>query len=124
MTNRTQPLDTALGTAPQFTAESHPARHAIPGRRLVAEAGFCAGQVFMLTGERTTIGRDECADVPLEEDPTVSRAHARIDCEEAGHVLYDEGSSNGTFVNGVLLSTCELAPGDVIQCGGVKLRYE
>ncbi len=124
MGDRTQPLDTDLAPGPQFTAESPAGAPAVRGRQLTVQTGPHAGQVFMLTRESTVIGRDEDADVPLPDDPTVSRRHARVEVEQAGHVLYDEGSSNGTFVNGVLLGTCVLAPGDVIQCGSIQLRYE
>ena len=124
-TERTQPpyggpvLDSALTD----TARAPVAPDQI-GRRLVEIQGPHAGQVFLLTGPVTAIGRDPDSGVALVDDPTISRLHARIALEEGGHVLYDEGSSNGTYVNGVLLRTCPLTPGDVIQCGGTQLRYE
>ena len=36
----------------------------------------------------------------------------------------DDGSSNGTFVNNVRITVQVLAPGDVIQFGATKYRYE
>jgi pSer/pThr/pTyr-binding forkhead associated (FHA) protein len=57
-------------------------------------------------------------------DNTVSRRHAQIAEEGGQHVLYDNGSSNGTFVNNVRVSVQALAPGDVVQFGASKFRYE
>ncbi|MGB7443641.1 MAG: FHA domain-containing protein [Coleofasciculaceae cyanobacterium] len=47
----------------------------------------------------------------------VSRFHALIDAENAGLVLIDQNSSNGTFINGVLQKKSVLANGDTIQIG-------
>src|SRR5947209_1495652 len=56
------------------------------------------GGVALPDGE-TVIGRDP--DVRLSVDArSVSRRHARIVVSEAGAVIEDLGSKNGTFVNG------------------------
>lgn len=94
------------------------------GTRFVGVAGLYRGHTFALVGETVTIGRDPHCMVALCNDPTVSRAHARVVLEDAGHVLHDECSANGSFVNGVLVRACVLAPGDVVQCGTTRLRYE
>jgi pSer/pThr/pTyr-binding forkhead associated (FHA) protein len=36
----------------------------------------------------------------------------------------DEGSSNGTFVNGVRIQEQPLFPGDIIRVGSTELRFE
>jgi pSer/pThr/pTyr-binding forkhead associated (FHA) protein len=122
---RTQP---AYGTPAPDPGISEPDRPAVTtdnlGTRLVGVDGLYNGHTFALVGETNTVGRGNECQVCLGNDITVSRVHARIVLEENGHKLYDEGSSNGTYVNGVLMSTCTLAPGDVIQCGGSKLKYE
>jgi pSer/pThr/pTyr-binding forkhead associated (FHA) protein len=94
------------------------------GTRLVGVEGLYTGHTFSLVGETTLLGREPENGVALTNDPTVSRVHARIVLEEAGHTLYDEGSSNGTYVNGVLVGNCVLAPGDMVQLGSSRLRYE
>lgn len=69
-----------------------------------------------------TIGRVGC-DVVLD-NPQVSRFHAQIDRTQAGAVIRDAGSTNGTFVNGQRLGgPIALKPGDVIQIGAFKLVY-
>lgn len=94
------------------------------GIRLVCAAAPGGPRVFEIPGPSLRIGRDVACDVRLDWDLTVSRLHAYLVLEEAGHVLYDQASSNGTWVNGAAVSRHVLAPGDVIQVGGVRLRYE
>jgi pSer/pThr/pTyr-binding forkhead associated (FHA) protein len=94
------------------------------GTQLIGVGGLYAGHNFALVGETSMIGRDSECRICLSNDKMVSRVHARIVLEDSGHVLYDEGSSNGTYVNGVLVSSCILAIGDLIQCGSSQLKYE
>ena len=49
--------------------------------------------------------------------PTVSARHATVRREAVGVVLEDEGSLNGTFVNGELVQQRLLEAGDRIQVG-------
>ncbi len=125
LSERTQPNYSLGEPDPAVTAL---ARKAVPpdqlGTRLTGIAGLYCGHVFPLPGEVNMIGRDTVCSVSLHNDKTASRIHARIVLEDAGHVLYDQGSANGTFVNGALVRTCLLAPGDTLQCGSTRLRYE
>jgi DNA-binding CsgD family transcriptional regulator len=59
-------------------------------------------QILMLprTGERVTIGRRSDKSVSLHWDGEVSRNHALLDPVGDSWTLVDEGSSNGSFVNG------------------------
>lgn len=94
------------------------------GSRLVALDGPYAGQVFPLQTPLTTIGREVGRDVTLSMDQAVSRRHARIELQNGIHVLRDEGSANGTFVNGVRVTEQPLAVGDVVRMGSGSYRYE
>jgi predicted component of type VI protein secretion system len=72
-----------------------------------------------------TIGRDSDNDLVLESI-TVSRQHALLLRDEAGLLLFDLESTNGTLLNGVPVRPDEpvrLANGDVIQFGEVVVRY-
>lgn len=113
------------GLAPIYTAGP---LGAVPlagqGSRLVALDGPHAGQSFALSLPVVSIGRDAARDIVLSQDPSVSRRHARIEEQAGVHVLVDEGSSNGTFVNGVRIETQPLALGDIIQMGAGSYRYE
>jgi hypothetical protein len=93
------------------------------GPRLVAVQGVYMGQVFPL-GEEVTIGRDPASEVPLAEDSTVSRRHARIHVADGGYRVEDLGSSNGTFLNGGRVTEAALRPGDEVSIGGTRFRFE
>jgi pSer/pThr/pTyr-binding forkhead associated (FHA) protein len=71
-----------------------------------------------------TIGRASDRTVVLAADSTVSRNHATIASTAIGHLVHDDGSANGTFVNGVRITDQALAPGDVIHIGRSMFRYE
>jgi hypothetical protein len=93
------------------------------GPRLIAVQGVYMGQVFSLGGE-VTIGRDPGNEVPLPEDTTVSRRHARLRAADGGYRVEDLGSSNGTFVNGGRVTEAPLRPGDEVSIGGTRFRFE
>ena len=93
--------------------------------QLVGAEGPYAGQVFALAAANSTVGRETTCDIVLSADTTISRTHARLINEGGSFVVYDNGSSNGTFVNGMRLSSpVALAPGDIVQFGGSKFRFE
>ena len=96
----------------------------VVGARLVAVAGPYSGQTFVLKPGETQIGRESTKDIGLPMDNTVSRSHARIAQEGSTWVLYDAGSTNGTFVNNARVTRHELANADVIQIGSTKFRFD
>ncbi|MGC8835081.1 MAG: FHA domain-containing protein, partial [Armatimonadota bacterium] len=55
---------------------------------------------------------------------TVSRRHAVIQRVGNSLVIVDEGSSNGTFVNGVRVTSQQLNPGDEVRLGSSAFRLE
>jgi pSer/pThr/pTyr-binding forkhead associated (FHA) protein len=102
---------------------------AVPGGgsdmpRLVGIEGPYTGEVFLLTGQNIALGREPGRDIVLAADHTISRNHARISNEGGDLVVYDNGSANGTFVNGMRVSMQVLVPGDIVQFGASKFRYE
>jgi hypothetical protein len=93
------------------------------GPRLVAVSGLAMGQIFPISGE-AAIGRDPGNTVSLSTDSTVSRRHAVIAPGDGGFVIRDEGSSNGTYVNGARVTEAPLRPGDELSIGGTRFRFE
>jgi hypothetical protein len=59
----------------------------------------------------------------IVDDPRVSRAHAQLRLRFGRFVLYDLGSTGGTYVNGQRVQECVLRPGDVISLAGVPVIY-
>jgi pSer/pThr/pTyr-binding forkhead associated (FHA) protein len=94
------------------------------GPRLVGTDGPYAGAVFQITAQAATIGREAGQDLQLSQDGTVSRKHAVIALEGGVYVLRDQGSSNGTCVNGQRVTQATLQSGDTVQIGATKFRFE
>jgi len=115
------PTGVAVAPEPAYTGVPYPLGGGQAG--LTVLEGPYAGQVFPLHADDVVIGREPGLGISLIADPTVSRRHARIAFEAGSHVIYDEGSSNGTYVNGVRISGQPLAPGDVVLLGATKVRY-
>lgn len=90
------------------------------------EEGKEPGRIYDIRKDSLSIGRSRESDIFLE-DLAVSRLHASILNQGNGtYVLKDEGSANGTKVNGQLVSkyqTCPLNEGDKIQLGQTILVF-
>jgi len=82
------------------------------------------GTSFSLSGARMIIGRGAGSDVRIE-DSFISEYHAVV-VQRGGHaMLEDLGSTNGTTINGQVVSTSvALHHGDVIRFGRVEIRFE
>ena len=92
-----------------------------PGSYLVVEDG-AERRLLRLGPGATHIGRGFGSDLRLD-DPAVSRRHAIIVTADAGAVVLDDRSANGTFVNGRCVARAELGDGDVVVVGRVALTY-
>ena len=92
--------------------------------RLVANAGAYTGSIFRLGTGTVIIGRDDSNTIALPLDNAVSRRHSRIENLGGSYTIYDEGSSNGTFVNGAKITERILHSGDEIQIGSTRLRFD
>jgi pSer/pThr/pTyr-binding forkhead associated (FHA) protein len=94
-----------------------------PGRR-PGTIVMPSGDRIELTEDENLIGRlNDCA--VMISDTNTSRHHAKIHRAGSRFVIADLGSTNGTSVNGELLtSDHRLADGDIITVGSVNLRFE
>ncbi len=90
------------------------------------EEGKEPGRVYEVRKETLSIGRSRESDIFLE-DLAVSRLHASIVNQGNGnYALRDEGSANGTKVNGQLVNKYQVYPlneGDKIQLGQTVLVF-
>jgi len=80
-------------------------------------------QEYELAKSEITIGRAMNNDIVLG-DARVSHTHSRLECTPQCVYITDLGSSNGTRLNGSLVTRASLSPGDVINLGSTTLRYE
>ena len=94
---------------------------------LIVEKGAEDASVIPLDQERHIIGKFSAADIPLA-NPYVSRQHAQILLDNGNYRISDLGSKNGTYVNGVRLTSEArvLNSGDRIELGEdqVVLRFQ
>ncbi len=79
--------------------------------KLVAIAGKLRGQEFSLEEGENIIGRDSGCTISLSLNG-VSKKHAQISITGDSIFIEDLGSSNGTFVNDLLIKKSELKSGD------------
>jgi pSer/pThr/pTyr-binding forkhead associated (FHA) protein len=79
-----------------------------------------AREVVLASGD--TLGRTSQNAIVLNV-PEASRTHCRFTAEKGVWFVEDQGSSNGTLVNGRRVSKFELQDGDVVQVGKVTLRF-
>lgn len=86
--------------------------------QLVVRKGPRPGQVFPLSEDTISIGRDPLSDIVIN-DPEVSRQHARLTKTGDSYSLQDMGSTNGSFVDGQRLGgdPVILKPGQAIMFG-------
>ena len=84
------------------------------------------GERYPLMGAMTVLGRDNGADIVLD-DPGISRRHSEIRVTTDGPHLVasirDLNSTNGTFVNSERVSSHRLADGDRITVGRTTVTY-
>jgi sigma-B regulation protein RsbU (phosphoserine phosphatase) len=79
---------------------------------------------FPLGPRRVTIGRSAANDIVLS-DQFSSGCHAVVVATERGYALVDQGSKNGTFVNGRRVSgEIDLARGDEILIGSTRFYFD
>ena len=123
-----RPASTAL-TAPNAKANLRATqRHlATPEQRdralLIRTDTTNAGQVIKLTGDRFGLGRHPDNQACVDDDG-ISRFHARISIDKSKYWVEDLGSSNGTYINGRRITSCELNNGDTLNLGPrVSFRF-
>ena len=101
---------------------SDPAASAGGGPRLVWSRPDGEEVEFLLQGSPLLVGRDEDADIRVDE-PLVSRAHARIERRGRSFFVLDLGSTNLTRVNGDPVNERELRDGDEVRFGRARCRF-
>jgi pSer/pThr/pTyr-binding forkhead associated (FHA) protein len=68
------------------------------------------------------IGRQQDNTVVID-DPRISRHHAQLHAVHGRYVIFDLGSTGGTYINGHRAQQSVVYPGDIISLAGVELHY-
>ncbi|MGL4178636.1 MAG: FhaA domain-containing protein [Dermatophilaceae bacterium] len=84
------------------------------------------GERYPLMSALTILGRDDSADIILD-DPGISRRHSELRVTTDGPhtiaTIRDLGSTNGTFVSGERITSERLEDGDRITVGRTSITY-
>jgi serine phosphatase RsbU (regulator of sigma subunit) len=92
----------------------------------ISFVGMQRDDVVLKAGESATIGRAPDARLRLDAAQVSSR-HASVMGVDGRWMLVDQGSRNGTLLNGTLVPAqvpCELAHGDVVQIHPFQMRMD
>jgi DNA-binding NtrC family response regulator len=94
----------------------------LPSGKLVVISGTDLQKTFAIQGKEVNIGSQGDNHCVLT-DPTVSRHHAVIEETGKGYVVRDLGSTNGTYLNGILIKEAYLEYGSIIGLGNTRLQF-
>ena len=94
-----------------------------PGKAiLVVQEGWETSLRFEIVNPVSRCGRSPNSDLLLD-DVTVSRKHAEIIRDDSEFWLVDQGSINGTYLNGRRVLRGRLKSGDKLQIGKFRLVF-
>ena len=91
--------------------------------RLIFKSNEMAGLPLELKLGVNRLGRSEANDFQIDH-PTVSGAHCEIVYLDDSVLVRDRGSTNGTFIDGKLITEARMESGATLQLGEVQLVLE
>jgi len=77
---------------------------------------------FVLSREEVILGRSSEADIQVDSTE-LSRKHLALRREHGQYTVFDLGSRNGIYLNGVKIHSAVLHEGDNLQLGSVVLVF-
>jgi diguanylate cyclase (GGDEF)-like protein len=84
--------------------------------------GTAMGARYELSMTPVVIGRGDDCEIQIQEH-SVSRRHARIECNDDGYTVEDLKSTNGTFINDRPVTTAKLHDGEYLRVGNCIYRF-
>ncbi|MEW6058278.1 MAG: FHA domain-containing protein [Bdellovibrionota bacterium] len=95
--------------------------------KVVAKLAFKAGeanvQEYELSKDEVSVGRASGCDIIIG-DKKSSRKHLVLQKVGAVYIAKDQGSANGSYVNGNKITQQELASGDVLRIGSTEFTFQ
>lgn len=110
--------DAAPAAAPSSESGEAPRR-----ALLLYQEGTAEEQIYPFTGDTLTIGRGRENDIQIKNDSKVSRAHCKLFRRGNNFYIEDQKSSNGSLVNGELITDRRLFGGEEIIIGETFFRF-
>jgi hypothetical protein len=94
------------------------------GPRLsVTMPGSPGPELFPFTGDVMSLGRGRNNDIQIKNDGKISRYHCRIFRRGDEFIVEDNKSSNGTLVDGKLVTRQPLTGGELVQIGETRVEF-
>jgi hypothetical protein len=90
---------------------------------LLYQEGTAEEQIYPFTNDALTIGRGRENDIQIKNDSKVSRYHCKLQRRGSNFYIEDAKSSNGTLVNGELITDRRLFGGEEIIIGETFFRF-
>jgi hypothetical protein len=90
---------------------------------LIGEGGAAEGMRLRLTQLSSLIGRNPACDFTLDHT-SISRQHCLLQITDRGLHVRDLGTTNGTKVNGIVLTEGYINVGDALQMGHLNFFVE
>jgi len=90
---------------------------------LLYQEGTPEEQIYPFTGEVLTVGRGRDNDIQIKNDSKVSRFHCKLFRRGENFYVEDNKSSNGTLINGELITERRLFGGEEIIIGETFFRF-
>ncbi|MBN2693060.1 GGDEF domain-containing protein [bacterium] len=89
---------------------------------LIEIEGYDIGRSFKIITSMILIGRSEACDIVLASD-SVSRKHAVIQKHNGDYIIFDNGSTNGLYVNYQKVKSQILKDSDTIRIGAYVFKF-
>lgn len=90
---------------------------------LLYQEGTAEEQIYPFTADQLTIGRGRENDIQIKNDSKVSRYHCKLFRRGNNFYIEDIKSSNGTLVNGELITDRRLFGGEEVIVGETFFRF-
>ncbi len=114
----------AKAAAKEAAAKEAPKDDDTPRRALLLyQEGTAEEQIYPFTNDALTIGRGRENDIQIKNDSKVSRYHCKLQRRGNNFYIEDAKSSNGTLVNGELITDRRLFGGEEIIIGETFFRF-
>lgn len=115
----------SAGSPPAVEPGAEPAKDEETPRRalLLYQEGTAEEQIYPFTNDALTIGRGRENDIQIKNDSKVSRYHCKLQRRGNNFYIEDAKSSNGTLVNGELITDRRLFGGEEIIIGETFFRF-
>ena len=103
--------------------EEAPVSNDIRSAILLKNEGTPNEEVHTFSGEQYSIGRHQDNNIQIKGDTKVSRRHCKLFRRNGHFYIEDQHSSNGTLVNGELISERRLYGGEELKIGETVFRF-